>query len=93
MPPQNPASVGLPPRPFLYSVDQLSVLLEVDPKIVRSKYLWYDGREVGAARKDKLRAVNIAPVNDKPEWRVTEQELIRWMKFKKIRYYERGWVK
>jgi hypothetical protein len=84
--------VGLPPRPFLYTIDQISQIISVEARIVQSQYIWYEGRSVGARRVDQLRAINIAPRDRKPEWRVAEQELIRWMRTKKLRYYERGWV-
>lgn len=84
--------VGLPPRPFMYTRDQLSVILNISELELHKKYLWYENRQVGAKPVDKLRAVNIAPLDEKPDWRVSEQELIRWMKRQGLRYYERGWV-
>lgn len=84
--------VGLPPRLFLYTIDQIAVILSLTVPNVKRMYVWYEGREIGVHPSDKLRLVNIAPDNEKPEWRSSEQELIRWMKEKKFRYYERGWV-
>jgi len=37
-------------------------------------------------------ARNIAPEGHKPEWRVSEVTLIRFMKFKGFKVYERGYV-
>jgi hypothetical protein len=83
--------VGLPPRPFLYTADQIGELLNLSTSEVKRKYLWYDKRSVGARPPDKLLAINIAPRDNSPEWRITENELIRWMKGLGLRYYERGW--
>jgi hypothetical protein len=89
LPRQNEA-VGLPYRPFLYTVDQIAVLLDLDPKTVLANYLYFEGRSIGSRHKDLMVARNIAPRDQKPEWRVAERELVRWMRFKGFRYYERG---
>jgi hypothetical protein len=88
--PVDREAVGLPVRPFLYSVDQIATLLSLTPKAVYDRYLFYEGRSTGVPPRDLLRAVNIAPVDTTPEWRVAERELIRWMKVKGFRYYEPG---
>lgn len=90
--PANPEKVGLPLRPFLYSLDQLSVLLDVDEVALRSTYIHYEGRSIGFASKDRLLARNIAPADSTPDWRVAERELIRWLKFKGFKHYERSSV-
>lgn len=94
--PQNvadPEKVGLPPRPFLYTIDQLSVILNLDEQQIKSRYLHFEGRSIGAASRHLLLARNIAPTpTSPPDWRVAERELIRWLKFKGFKYYERGSV-
>ncbi len=82
----------LPPRPFLYTVDQLASLLSVSTQRVRSGFLWYKGKSVGARGKDRMEAINIAPADEKPEWRVAERELLAWMKRKGFHVYEKAWV-
>lgn len=73
----NRDKYGLPPRLFLYTVDQIQDMLEIaDPR----KILHYDGRTPGIPRKDMLLARNVMPLGEPPEWRVQEDELIRWMK-------------
>jgi hypothetical protein len=68
---------GLPPRLFLYTVDQIMDMLQVsDPKTI----LFYDGRSIGVAPSDRMLARNVAPSDEKPEWRVSEDEFIRWMR-------------
>lgn len=88
--PPGRESVGLPARVFLYTIDQISVMLDLSEKVIKDSYLFYEGRTVGTKRRDLILARNIAPDNEKPEWRVTERELIRWMKVKGFRYYDRG---
>lgn len=71
------SALRLPPRPFLYTLDQVADLLAVSNV---APYIFYDGRSTGTPPKDKMLARNIAPSGDRPEWRIEEQELIRWFK-------------
>lgn len=95
--------VGLPPRVFLYTIDQIAALLSVDPRTVKTSYLYFDGINVGPVPRDKLMARNIDPDyrppshaepegHGKAEWRVAENELIRWLKHKGFRLYDTGWT-
>lgn len=84
--------VALPARPFMYTADQLAAVLSMTEAHVRGRLLWYEGREVGVRPLVKLKAINIANEDERPDWRVSEQELIRWMKHKGFRYYERAWA-
>jgi hypothetical protein len=86
-------SVGLPPRPFLYTLDQISTLLEVSPLQVGQYYIYFEGRSTGRASADLMKARNIAPRNHPPEWRVAEAELVRWMKRKGFKFYDRSSVR
>lgn len=88
----SPDKVGLPVRPFLYTPDQIAGLIAVDTKAVKEKYLWYDGRSVGPRPKDKMTARNIAPEGERPQWRVAERELVRWLRVKGFRFYERTFM-
>lgn len=72
---------GLPPRLFLYTVDQILDMLQMDDP---RKILYYDGRSVGVPPRDRMMAKNVAPADEKPEWRVDEVEFIRWMRHKNI---------
>jgi len=87
--PYNPKLVGLPPRPFLYTADQIAGIIGVQVLSVETKYLYYEGRSIGFPTKNQMLARNIAPDNEKPEWRVAEGELIRWMRKKGFKFYER----
>ena len=86
--PSTPESVGLPRKPFLYTLDQISALLHIKIESLKVSYIWYEGRSTGTPTKHALKANNIAPINEKAEWRVEERELVRWMKVKGFRAYE-----
>lgn len=92
IPSSSPAVVGLPVRPFLYSLDQIANILDMDLARLKSVYIFYHGRTVGAARSDFLAARDIAPHGKGPEWRVSEKELVRWMKRIGFRVHERSWT-
>lgn len=82
--------IALPPRIFMYTPDQLAQLLSLTEAYVRQRLLWYDRREPGIRPREKLRAVNIAPEGETPEWRVAENELLRYLRLKGIKFYDRG---
>jgi hypothetical protein len=81
--------VGLPARPFLYTLDQIATLLAVELSSIKASYLYYEGRSSGIHRKDTMRTRNIAPIGEKPDWRVSEMEFTRWLRTKRFRVYER----
>lgn len=86
-------SIGLPARDFLFTIDQIAMLLEVQERTVYDNYLFYENRSVGVRPKDRMLARDISPDNaPKPDWRVTEREFTRWMKYKGYRYHTRGYV-
>lgn len=89
LPKQN-KKVSLPYRPFLFTVDQISVLLDLDEKIIKREYIYFEGRSVGARFGHLLLARNIAPPDEPPEWRITERELVRFMRYRGFKYYERA---
>jgi hypothetical protein len=89
----NPQAFGLPPRVFLYTPDQLATMLSTSEAYVRGKMMFYDGRSPGRQPKDKFLARNIAPTGQTPEWRVAEQELMRWLRYKRYRLYESAWAR
>lgn len=86
-------SIGLPPRFFLYTLDQIQDMLSIHKKEL-GRVVWYDGRDTGAVDPARLFAHNIAPdPAAKPMWRVAEPELVRWMRHKGFRLYQRGWLR
>jgi hypothetical protein len=88
--PPGRESVGLPARPFLFTLDQVAVLLDMDEKALKDRLVYFQDRSIGIQHRGLLVARNIAQPDHAPDWRVAERELVRWMKFKGFRYYERG---
>lgn len=83
-------AIGLPPRPFLYTLDQIASMTGIGEQTLKARHVWFDGRSIGSFQPHDLRARNIARPEDKPDWRVSEKDLIHWMKAKGFKYYERG---
>lgn len=83
--------LGLPPRIFFYTVDQIATLTELSSDHIKKKLLHYEGRSPGITPRGKMHAVNFSPEGEKPEWRVSEQQLVRYLKYLGIRFYERGY--
>lgn len=84
------SQVGLPPRVFLYTLDQIATILNLKVETLKSGYIYFEGRSTYAKKKGQMSARNIAPDDQVPVWRVIDTELIRWMKYKGYRYYESG---
>ena len=84
--------VGLPPRPFFYTVDQIGTMLELDPEYIMKRMLHFEGRSVGVCPKDKMLAVNLAPDGEKPEWRIPESRFLGYLRSRKVKFYSRGFV-
>jgi len=84
--PLNRASAGLPYRPFLYHLDQIQDLLLINDL---NPILYYDRRSTGIHKPQLLKAINVMPEGVKPEWRIEEAELLRWMQhmgFRQVYY-------
>lgn len=79
-------------RPFLYTLDQISTLIQIPEPRLRVDFIHFDQRSVGYRPLDKMMARNIAPTGEKPEWRVNDRELARWLTRKGFKIYLRGWV-
>jgi hypothetical protein len=90
--PQDHQRQGLPPRPFLYTIDQVAYLLQIEESSLKKNVLHFEGRSVGVGGREKIIARNIMPAGVTPDWRITERELIRYMKLKGFKFYERGYV-
>lgn len=79
--------MGLPLKVFLYTLDQIATMVEVDIKTLKSNYVYYSDRSIGARQHPLLEARNIAPEGQKPEWRVAENEFVRWLRYKGFKVY------
>lgn len=77
----------LPYRPFLYTLDQIRDLLLVNDL---NPVIHWDKRSTGIHQKNKIKAVNIMPDGTKPEWRVEEAELLRWMRHMDFQIFYRS---
>lgn len=73
------ASVELPRHPFLYTLDQIAILVAWSPGKLHAR-TFYIGRTLGMKSRDMLEAFNLAAVAEKPDWRVSEQEFVRWLR-------------
>jgi hypothetical protein len=82
--------VGAPLRPFMYTLDQIATLLNLDLKEFKRFYVHYDQRSIGVPTRDKMKARNIAPEGHTPDWRIIEAEFRRWLRLKGFRLYERA---
>ena len=76
--PADPQVVGLPPVIFLFTVDQIAGMLNVEVDTVMATYLYYVGRTTGRKQTHQMDAVNIAPADHIPDWRVPQREFLRW---------------
>ena len=85
-------SVGLPSRPFLYTTDQVCMMLAVSEGYLRLEYAHWEGLSIGIPSSDRIVFRNIAPRGASPQWRCSERELIRFLRYKGYKYYERGFV-
>lgn len=89
---QEPKQFGLPLRVFLYTLDQIATMVQVDLHNLRTHYIHYEERSVSFRPHGKMSARNIASDGEKPEWRVAEKEFIRWLRYKGFKVYNRTGV-
>ncbi|ADD80839.1 gp053 [Rhodococcus phage ReqiDocB7] len=80
-------AIELPLKTFMYTVDQIAYMFDISEKHLREKILFYVGREMKKQDPMMLRAINIRGLNEAAEWRVTEEELIRWCRKRKVNFY------
>lgn len=80
-------AVGLPPQPFLYTLDQIAQMLGKTKQTV-AKYLHYYGVSPGKCPEGKMSTSNLASVGETPDWRVADAELIRWLRYKGFKVYD-----
>lgn len=89
----NPEGVGLPATPFFYYLDQCAQFLQMPTDQFISSYVWFLGRTTGRKSPRQLRAVNMqADTDQQPDWRISEGELVRWLKLLGFKVYSRGHV-
>lgn len=81
--------IGLPFRPFLYTLDQIATMLNVSLTTFKNTYVHYEGVSIGFREHGKMWARDIAPEGERPDWRIAENEFIRWCRFKHFKVYTR----
>jgi len=85
---KNLESVGLPLRFFLYTLDQIAMMIGMSQTALEAKYIYYGGRSIGRPSPDLIQARNIAPRDEEPDWRVVDREVVRWMRRKGFKVYD-----
>jgi hypothetical protein len=73
------ATVTLPGHDFLYTLDQIALILGVEEKSLKDQKVYFTGRMPDAHHRDRMMAVNIANPESHPDWRVSEREFVRWL--------------
>lgn len=91
-PDEKRAYVGLPPRPFFYTLEQISELTCIPIKRMEA-FLYYDRRTLGIKKASHLMVRNLGSPGGEIIWRVAENEFIRWLKAHGIRSRDRFYVK
>lgn len=71
----------LPPRTFLYTLDQIEMMLGCS-RAQLQKHLFLHGVMPGRTNKDLMVAVNLNPPGEKPDWRIKEGEFVRFLRYK-----------
>lgn len=76
----------------MFTLDQIADMLAIKVATLEVGYVWFDGRSGGLPSRDEIIARNIAPPDAPPEWRVAENDFIRWLKKKGFRFHDRGFA-
>lgn len=84
----NGEKLGLPMRPFLWTLDQVATMLNMGVPNLKASYVYFEGRSTGPRSVHLLVARNIAKPDATPEWRIAEMEVKRWLKTKGFKFYE-----
>lgn len=71
--------VFMPTLTFLYTLDQLAGMLNMELRDFQYKHVWFHGITAGRKGRAQMVARNIAADNDTPDWRVTHQDFVRWL--------------
>jgi hypothetical protein len=85
--------VGLPLRPFLYTLDQVADMLSIRLNRFKANYVYFAEIHSGPPPPRLMVARNISPDEDVQEWRIIEPELVRWLRHMGYRIYDPTVVK
>ena len=73
-------TVTLPNNPFFYTLDQIALMLNFSQAKLKLR-VHFVGRTSGKIVPEKMEAINMADRNEKPDWRISEREFLRWLRF------------
>lgn len=73
-------NVGLPVTTFLYTLDQIASMVQLAKSDLQHKYLYFVGRTPGRKLRHQIPVCNIAQEDERPDWRVAEQDFVRWLR-------------
>jgi len=73
-------TIGLPPVIFMFTLDQIASMLNIEEMTLRTSYLYFNGRTTGLRKRSHMMAINIGENDAKPDWRVSHQEFVKWLK-------------
>jgi len=71
--------IELPERPFFWTLDQVATIIQVSEAWLKRRTS-YAGRSLKTGNA-MLRAVNLADPDEQPVWRVSNNELLRWLSY------------
>lgn len=72
------SEITLPATPFLYTLDQVAILLNWSEAKLRVR-CHFAGRSLESKTPDDIAVMNIAKTRESPDWRVSENEFLRWL--------------
>jgi hypothetical protein len=71
--------IGLPPLLFLFTLEQICSMIQVDMTSLMRNHLWYTGVTPGMPMRRQMRAVNVGE-HKEPIWRVSQRDFVSWAK-------------
>lgn len=81
----NAGEIAIPYRVFMYTFDQVAWMLNLNEAYMKQHLVHYEHRSYGAHKPTTFKAVNLALPDEKPMWRISEDELLRWCRHRKIK--------
>lgn len=83
-------AVPVPIVTFLYTLDQIAGMVQMPLNKLRQTHIYFHLRSTGRKQRHQLLACNIAADDKTPDWRVTHQDFVRWLKANGFQVKELG---
>lgn len=83
------ADINLPPRIFMYTLDQVAGMLGMTEVALRT-HIHFNNRNFGKPIARMLLAHDVGMNHKAPEWRISEDELVRYLKLAGFRFHRNG---